>query len=198
MKSAVIQVVTFCFTMFILATGCADDKAREAAVQQAKESSAAESAAPAQTQEAQPQTVGTLHLSVPDKAAAKSSETCVSVTARDFNGIVSMQYSMKWDKEVLKFRRVDGFNLPGLGANNFGTQLADKEGILTYSWFDANIKGISRPDGAELYTVCFEVIGEAGSKSTIQFTDVPTVKEISNSSSQFLALDGTPGTVEVK
>lgn len=199
MKSAVVQIVTVCFTVLFLAMGCTDDKAREAAVQQAQEAAQAGETAPQEpSQPAQPQTVGELNLSLPGKTAAKNSETCVAVTARNFNGIVSMQYSMKWDKNVLKFKRVGGFNLPGLSANNFGTQLAEKEGILTYSWFDANVRGINRPDGADLYEVCFEVTGEPGSKSAIEFTDSPTVKEISNSSSQFLELNGTAGRVEVK
>ncbi len=199
MKSPVIQIVILTFSMFFIATGCSDDKAREAAVEQAQQAANTPAPAqPAQKTASEPATVGTLNLDIPSKTATKNSETCVVVTARNFNSIVSMQYSMKWDKNVLTFKRVQGFNLPGLSANNFGTQLVEKEGILTHSWFDANVRGISRPDGANLYEVCFDVIGEAGSKTTIQFTDVPTVKEISNSNSQFLNLASAGGVVEVK
>jgi hypothetical protein len=203
MKSPVFQIVTLSFALFFLAISCSDDKAREAAVAEAQQAATTEQTQPPTQKPAtgtatETATVGTLNLDIPGKTAAKNSETCVAVTARNFNGIVSMQYSMKWDKNVLKFKRVQGFNLPGLSANNFGVQLVEKEGILTYSWFDANVRGISRPDGANLYEVCFDVVGEAGSKSSIQFTDVPTVKEISNSNSQFLDLGSAGGMVEVK
>ena len=199
MKFSVFQVVTLSFALLLLIFSCTDDKAREAAVAQAEQSAAAQQAPPpTQKTASEPVMAGTLNLAISSKTAPKNSETCVTVTARNFNGIVSMQYSMKWDKNVLKFKRVQGFNLPGLSANNFGNQLAEKEGILTYSWYDANVRGITRPDGANLYEVCFDVTAGAGSKSSIQFTDVPTVKEISNSDSQFLALEGAAGTVEVK
>lgn len=199
MKFPVFQIVTFSFAMFVLLPACADDKAREEAVAQAQQPNPEQPAPPPnQKPAAQTALAGTLNLALGSKTASKNSETCVAVTARNFNEIVSMQYSMKWDPNVLKFKEVRSFNLPGLSANNFGAQLAGKEGILTYSWFDANVRGISRPDGSNLYEVCFEVVGEPGSKSAIQFTDVPTVKEISNSASQLLALDGAVGTVEVK
>ena len=199
MESSVRQILVATVAVVYLLTSCTEDKAREAAVEQAQQAANAQQNAPA-TQKTLPETttVGTLHLAVSSKSASRNSETCVVITARDFDQIVSMQYSVKWDKEVLRFKRVQAFNLPGLGEQNFGAHLAEKEGILTHSWFDANVRGITRPDGANLYEICFDVVGEPGGKSSIQFTDMPTIREISNSASQLLALDGAAGVVEVR
>ncbi|MBI5915182.1 MAG: hypothetical protein HY842_07375 [Bacteroidetes bacterium] len=198
MKIPHFQIVAAIFTLTLL-TSCGDDKAREAAAAQALQTATEKTAEPIVSQQSQAaqKTVGTLNLAIGNQAAAKGKETCVAVTARNFNAVVSMQYSLKWDAKVLKFKGLQGFNLPGLSANSFGTQ-ATSDGILTHSWFDANVKGISRPDDTKLYEICFETVGKAGSKSAVEFSNTPVIFEISNANSQFLALDGQPGTVEVK
>jgi hypothetical protein len=138
-----------------------------------------------------------LTLSATNKTVDKGTQVCVEVRAKDFQQILTMQYSMKWDKNVLKFKEVKSFGLPGMSVQSFGTHLAEK-GILTYSWYDANIRGISKPDGHKLYEVCFEVTGQPGSKSYFQFTDYPTIIEISNSAGNFLELKSENGLIKVR
>lgn len=180
---------------------CGDDKAREAATAQALEASKTPTAEPAPTptepQDTRPKTGGTMNLIVSGKSAPKGSEACVAVSAKNFKSIVSVQYSIKWDPKVLKFKALQGFGLPALSAENFGRHVLDK-GLLTHSWFDANVKGISKGDGETLYEICFEAVGAAGSKSAVQIVNAPTTIEIANVNSEFLTLDATPGTVLVK
>jgi hypothetical protein len=121
----------------------------------------------------------------------------VTVSAKNFKSIVSVQYSIKWDPKVLKFKALQGFGLPQLNAENFGKHILE-QGLLTHSWFDANVKGISKGDGETLYEICFEAIGAAGSKSPVQIINTPTSIEIANVNSEFLTLDATPGMVLVK
>ncbi len=191
-------IAFFCFAML---ASCGDDKAREAATAQAleatKTSPAEPTPAPTEPQDTRPKTGGTMYLTVSGKSAPKGTDACVAVSARNFKAIVSMQYSIKWDPKVLKFKGLQGFNLPQLSAENFGKHLLDK-GLLTHSWFDANVKGISKGDGDTLYEICFEAIGAAGSKSAVQIISAPTTIEIANVNSEFLTLDATPGTVLVK
>ena len=148
------------------------------------------------TEPVRPEEVGQLPLYISSTEAATGAETCLSVTVARFNQIVSMQYTMKWDPQILRFKEVKNFGLPGLRTTNFGTRAADK-GILAYSWFDANVKGITVPDGTKLYEVCFDVVGKAGSSSSLEFADKPVLIEISNSASQFLGIDGVNGKVRV-
>ncbi len=195
MKFFVTKIATLLIALSVL--GCQNDKAREQATNQALENTSTPPANSETASPATPATVGKLPLSISSKTAAKGGETCVSVTAKNFNQIVSMQYSMKWDKNVLKFKGLKGFSLPGLGPENFGKNQA-ADGILTYSWYDANVQGISRPDNSNLYEICFEVVGAAGSKSTVEFANAPTIIEIANVNSEFLDLAGQSGTVEVQ
>lgn len=200
MKSIPFQLLIVAITSLMFTTGCQEDKAREEATAKAKQSATEQPPAPVPgqkpTMDSTP--VGVLNLSASSKTASKGSEVCVAVTARNFNRIVSMQYTLKWDNKTLKFKELRGFNLPGLSKDNFGSQLAEKEGLLTHSWFDANLQGVNRPDGASLYEICFEAIGNAGSKSYVEFVNAPVIFEISNADSQFLELKGERGMVEVR
>jgi hypothetical protein len=210
----------FCFAILFAACGN-DDPAREAATQQALETTGAveQSAQPQQgtdpvnpqtppgqqpqptpsanPKDARPKTAGTISLGVTGGTTEKGKQTCVAITAKNFKAVVSMQYTLKWDPKVLKFKEVRDFSLPGLNADSFGKHILDK-GLMTHSWYDANIKGITKGDGETLYEICYEAVGTAGSKSAVQIVDAPTIIEIANANSEFFTLDATPGTVLVK
>ncbi|MCU0346759.1 MAG: hypothetical protein MUC59_07435 [Saprospiraceae bacterium] len=205
MKYPHFQAVILFFSFAMLVAACGnDDPAREAAAAKALEAAKAQQATEQPTpppaadpKNERPKTGGTLNLAVTGGDAQKGKEACVAITARSFKSIVSMQYSLKWDANVLKFKQLKGFGLPGLSADNFGTQATGK-GVLTHSWFDASVKGVNKADGETLYEICFEATGAAGSKSAVQIVDSPIIIEIANSNSEFLSLDATPGTVLVK
>ncbi len=190
------SVIAIFMALFFIHCG-SDDTAREAALEAAKEAAAKSTATSEVTAPVKQVVVGSLPMSISNAAASKGSEACLSVTASQFNQIVSMQYTMTWDPKVLKFKEVKGFGLPGLNAQNFGARAADK-GILAYSWFDANVQGITKPDGTKLYEVCFETIGKKGSSTAVEFADAPVVIEISNADSQFLDIAPSNGKVEVE
>lgn len=204
MKFPHLQIVVAILSFAIIA-GCSnDDKAREAATAEAMQEIKTPPAQPenapnpAMTQpKAQQKSAGTMHLTLEGGSAVKGSEACVAIKAKDFKSIVSMQYSMKWDPKVLKFKEIKNIGLPQLSIENFGRHILDK-GQLTYSWYDVNVKGITKGDGETLYEICFEAIGQPGSKSAVQIVDAPTVIEIANVNSEFYTLDATPGTVLVK
>ena len=141
--------------------------------------------------------VATFTLSASDLTAAKGETVCVEVKAKDFNEILSMQYSMNWDSNVLKFKEVRGFGLNGMSIQSFGAHLT-AQGKLTFSWYDPALRGFSKPDGTRLYEVCFEAIGSSGNKTRFEFNGKPTTVEIANSSGVFLDLRSEGGFVSVK
>ena len=185
-------------SVFFIQCG-SDDPVREAATESALKSTSEKKAtrAPLPAEPVQPTLVGNIPISASSVTASKGSEVCISVTARQFNKIVSMQYTMKFDPKVLKFKEIKNFGLPGMGAQSFGARAAHL-GILSYSWFDANVQGVTKPDGFKLYDVCFEAIGKAGSKSAFEFADRPVVIEITDAASQFYGIQQTNGSVTVR
>ncbi len=138
-----------------------------------------------------------LTLTASNKTAQTGKEVCIDVAVKDFQKILSMQYSMKWSPKQLKFKEIKGLNLSGLSESNFGNHVTEK-GLLTFAWYDPNIRGISIPDGTTIYQVCFDVVGKSGDKAYFQFTNHPTIIEISNAQGNFLDLNGSTGLIKIR
>lgn len=150
---------------------------------------------PAVVQEVPP--VAALILTASDLKVPENSEACISVTAKDFNDILSMQFTMQWDPKVLKFKAVQNYGLPGMKDNNFSDHLA-RDGKLTFSWYDPRLVGLSKPEGVKLYDVCFEAVGKPGTTSKFEFTGNPTVIEIADARGTFLDLRAEGGAVNIE
>lgn len=122
---------------------------------------------------------------------------CVSVTCVGFVDLVSMQYTMVWDKNVLQFNGVKGFNLPYLGNSNFGAHRS-AEGELTFVWIDESLKGVTKDDGTAVFEVCFTATGATGEATAFQFTDKPTLIEAVHKSVREVNFKGLQGVVKVQ
>lgn len=194
-KSSLLLFVVFLFAAQW--SGCSDDKVRDAAKEQALEASKKSQPEVGTAKKNIFPVEGSIELFTEGKEVSKGEEVCVPIKARGFNEIVSMQYTLQWDPGVLKFKGVRNFGLPGLSDQNFGMHITDK-GKLTHAWFDLNVKGITLPAEKPLYEVCFEAVGDSGSKTTLQFVEDPTVIEIANSNSAFLELKQVPGMVKIR
>lgn len=136
-------------------------------------------------------------LNVGRASGTPGSTVCVNVSASAFRKIISMQYSMKWDSQVLELTSVKDFRLPFLSQDNFGLTKA-KSGILSFAWIDNNLKGVSLPDGSPIFQLCFKIKGKPGTSSAIAFTPQPTPYEIANVYEQLLQLVGNRGEIKVK
>lgn len=146
----------------------------------------------------QKQQQGTSFSIVPESITAKAgSTTCVSITGVDFNNIMSMQYSMSWDKDKLQYKGVQDYNLPYLGKPNFGAHKA-AEGLLTFLWVNNALQGTTITNGTALYKVCFDVVGKSGQTATLQITDKPTIIEALDGNEKVIQLQAGKGTVTIE
>ena len=133
-----------------------------------------------------------------DEIVAKAGQTaCVDVLVSSFQDVVSMQYTIAWDFEVLEFVNVQNFKLPYLGEQNFGTPLA-KNGKLTVVWIDNSLRGVNLEDNSPIYQICFEAIGKAGSKSPVVFTQSPTPFESVSKAEKLLKVDTNNGSITIE
>jgi len=89
---------------------------------------------------------------------------CLPVRALGFTDMVSFQYSLTWNEQVLTFDHTQNYNLPGWEAANFGLIAP---GRLLVGWADVDGLPRTRADGSALYEVCFKVIGGLGNSSLI-------------------------------
>lgn len=137
-----------------------------------------------------------LTLGVANQTVKSGSPVCLNVQVSDFNQLLSMQYSVRWDPAMLDFKSVQNFQLGGLGPEDFGAHRAE-EGILTSVWIDENLQGVTIPDGATIYQICFQVTGSAGQSTEVSFSDGPTPFEVVNLKEEVVELKGVAGRVRI-
>jgi hypothetical protein len=78
---------------------------------------------------------------------------------------------------VLRYVGTESYGLAGLGTENFGATRTS-EGKLAFSWDDPTAVGVSKPDGAAIFAVRFEIVGPLGSVSLVSFADSALVREV--------------------
>jgi hypothetical protein len=103
-------------------------------------------------------------ISIDTVNVQQGQEVCVPVRAKGFNDIISFQYRLSWDPQVLQYVGVQNINLPGLTASNFGSSSPID---LYVSWASLTGLCVTLPDGEILYELCFLAIGPPGSSSSI-------------------------------
>ncbi len=111
--------------------------------------------------------------------AAAGGNITVDINVSGFTNIVSMQYSMTWNKQVLQFISIDNItnSLPGFTMANFGTTNT-ANGNYALSWLDPDVTGKSVSGGTRLYSVTFKVL--TTNETTIAFANAPTPIEVVN------------------
>jgi gliding motility-associated-like protein len=125
---------------------------------------------------------------------------CMDIKVNDFDNIVAFQFSMNWDSTKFRFDHVEGFGIPGLGADGFGVPYnADvKQGQLLVSWLDLSLQGVSVADYTTIFRLCLKAVGPVGSSSPITFTAIPLPIEIVNTADSVLVYTLVQGLGQIK
>jgi uncharacterized protein (TIGR02145 family) len=120
----------------------------------------------------------------------------VPVTVDRFTRMVSLQGSINWDSTVLRYQGISSF-APGIGlvAGNFNNTAANN---LTFSWVDATLAGQTLADSSTLFTIRFNLAGNARGRSTsISFDNQPTLLEAVQSPATLLSVVPRAGSVRI-
>lgn len=122
-------------------------------------------------------------FSVPtDTISGSQSSYSVPVTVHNFQKIVGAQFTLKWDNSVLGFASIDQLAFEDLSLDNHFNVEPDS-GWVNFLYLDLGLSGIDLPDDAVLFRVNFTVIGTPGSTSNQFFADIPTEREVTDTSS---------------
>lgn len=114
-------------------------------------------------------------LIAPDLTVQKEDVFDVDITTQNFEDIVSMQMSLRWDSTVLELDTVYKYNLPLLDNSDFGKI---RGGLLTLGWFDFNLQGVTLDDDERLFTLRLRAVGDFGDTTSLEFSSDPTEIEI--------------------
>ncbi len=104
---------------------------------------------------------------------------CLDLEVEDFTDMISVQFTIKFDPNVLEFQNIANLNagVPGLDISDFGVSTAGL-GYITFVWSDGQpcqsaVGGTTLPDNAVLFSVCFRAKGQYGMHTPVDLTDSP-------------------------
>ena len=106
----------------------------------------------------------------------------VDLAVQDFTDMLGVQFTLKWDPEVLSFISVDNFGIADISlSNNFGLMNVEG-GLLSFLWYDVNLAGVGIENDSTLFSLNFKVIGNPEDTASVMFTNTPTGIEFSDTS----------------
>ncbi|MFT4533886.1 MAG: gliding motility-associated-like protein [Saprospiraceae bacterium] len=110
-------------------------------------------------------------LDVSDVTVNMDSVTgCVDITVANFTNILSMQFVLTWDTDILNNANPTSFMLDGITSNSF--LLNQANGSATFSWND-NV-GVDLADNSKIFSLCFDLVGECNESSDVQIVSQGT------------------------
>ena len=89
---------------------------------------------------------------------------CVDITVANFTNILSMQFVLTWDTNVLGNANPTSFMLGGVNSNSFFINQGN--GSATFSWND-NV-GVDLADDSKIFSLCFDLVGECDESSAVE------------------------------
>lgn len=135
-------------------------------------------------------------LSITNHQSNFGDTVLVSVKVTDYTKILSTQFTLNWDPTVIQLKNISNFGLNVRVQDNFGrNRVADGE--MTFFWYDPTLSGVSVSNDKPLFDLTFDVVGALGTCSTVSFVDVPTAREVVDTSAKKVAAVFTNGEVVV-
>ena len=124
----------------------------------------------------------TLTILLENASASCGQQLSLNVTTFNFDSLGSLQFSVNWDKTLLRF---DSVGIIGSGLvlsnSNFGTALAN-DGLLSFSWTTNTLYGTTVDNGAVLFRIYYTALNSG--IASVQFGDEPTSREAFTSAVQ--------------
>ncbi|MFQ5446709.1 MAG: cohesin domain-containing protein, partial [Saprospiraceae bacterium] len=113
---------------------------------------------------------------LPDVFTSTNSQVCLDVTVENFLQLTNMQYSMNWNPAILQYDTIlPAGNLANFNAASYDDNISlTQNGQLIIDWSASNqVLGTSVPDGASIFQICFNVVGNSGDCSVVSISDFP-------------------------
>lgn len=98
-------------------------------------------------------------------------------TVKDFTDLLSMNFSVTWDEDVLEFEGVQGIDNNFVNASFYNSTDA-ANGTMTFEWDTPNPVGLTLADGREIFRISFKVIGSCGKSSLVSIGDEPVEVDV--------------------
>jgi gliding motility-associated-like protein len=101
------------------------------------------------------------------------SNVAVPVRVIDFEDMMTMQFTVAWDPDLLSYNDVSSINLANASGANFGTDEIDN-GFLTFSWSTGSLTDTTITDGADIFSIEFNIANTVCADASVSIDDSPT------------------------
>jgi len=127
------------------------------------------------------------------ETGAPGETICVKISIDGIAELISAQFILETETELVSFQEIKNFNLPGLTEDNFHESAP---GILRFAWVDQTTLGTPIDPAAALFEVCYEIVSTELTTANVLFSEIPDVLEIELASSNFDVFGATQLTLE--
>ena len=112
-------------------------------------------------------------FSLPSIQADPGDNVCLPITVQEFNNISSFMASVSFNENILQYTGAQSFGITTFSQNNINANDADN-GNVGFTWLDiSTVNAATIPDGDVLVELCFDVIGNPGQSSLVEFSNTP-------------------------
>lgn len=112
-------------------------------------------------------TCATIQFNMPNRVANPGDRICVDLTTANFNDVTGFELTLQFDPTVLSIVNPAADITLNAGMPTTLTSNIVGGNTIRLVWFNDLTTGVTRPDGSTLLTICFTVIGSAGSSSPL-------------------------------
>jgi hypothetical protein len=134
---------------------------------------------PAATQQGSPESTNLpVVFTASSVSGTPGQRVTTGITTEGFTKVTSAQFTLAWDPQVLHFVETGEYGITGMAADNFGPT-TDNPGELRFLWYDGETSGVTVADGTKLFAVSFDVIGSAGTSTTLALTESEMIRQVS-------------------
>lgn len=103
-------------------------------------------------------------------ASPQGSNVCVDVVGKGIDRMGVLQTLIEWDPAVLSNPSVESVNVPLSGLDYSLDKGAEGKFILSWTYSDPDLAGLTLEDNSILFKLCFDVVGSDGANTSITFT----------------------------
>jgi hypothetical protein len=128
--------------------------------------------------------------------AGPNTEITIPIIVTNFNNILTTQFSVNWDPEVLTYSGTSSYAISSINSGNFGTSQTSS-GILTYSWDQPDSQAQTLPENSILFVIHFNTNQNTGTSTSINISSSPTAIEITNDNFLTIPVVTNPGEVYI-
>ncbi len=141
----------------------------------------------------------TVKLTIPELSTPPETDICLEVTVENFINIGHIEMPIEWDPTVIEFVDIRPTGLDGLTRANFSLLDIANGRLELEEWDSPTAEGVTLPDNAEIFEICFRVVGDLGTESPVTFPESTiTPVFIQNANNQTLDIESNNGQVTVE